>query len=50
MNYFLLKKNTRKLDRECANLTGKNGHQEMVGSVTHGKADENGNHGMEVIH
>jgi hypothetical protein len=29
MNYFLLKKNTRKLDRECANLTGKNGHQEI---------------------
>ena len=38
-------KNTRKLDQECANLTEKNGHQGMVGSVAHGEADENGNQG-----
>jgi hypothetical protein len=33
LNYFLLKKITRKLDQECANLKEKNGQQGMVGSV-----------------
>ena len=38
-------KNTCKLDRECTNLKEKNGHRGMFGSVAHGEADENGNHG-----
>jgi hypothetical protein len=38
-------KNTCKLDRECTNLKEKNGHRGMFGSVPHGEADENGNHG-----
>jgi hypothetical protein len=33
LNYFLLKKITRKLDQECTNLKEKNGHQGIVGSV-----------------
>jgi hypothetical protein len=30
---LLTEKNTRKLDRECANLKEKNGHRGAVGSI-----------------
>ena len=41
---LLTEKITRKLDRECANLKEKNGHQGTVDSMARGEADENGNH------